>query len=146
MNKQSHFWLMPLVDGKIGLLDDATFQCWTFLDVNMRNAFDGNMVSIDIKHKNLQQLKLPPMLITTNVEVPKEPTLKYLYSRLTCFEFPNKMPFDESGNPVFNITTESWAMFFRKFFNQLELTEEDGDSADSGRAFCCTTRQANDSY
>ena len=145
MNKQSHFWLMPLSDGKIGLLDDATYSCWQFLDTNMRNAFDGNLVSVDIKHKSLQQMKLPPMIITTNVAVPKEPTLKYLYSRLTCFEFPNAMPFDDVGNPIFNITTECWAMFFRKFFNQLELSEEDGDSTDTDRPFRCTTRNSNDS-
>lgn len=144
MNKASHFWLTPLLDGKIGLLDDATHSCWSFLDMYMRNAFDGNYVSVDVKHKSLQQIKLPPMLITTNVDVPKEPTLMYLYSRLTCFEFPHKMPFDDAGNPLFNITTQCWAMFFRKFFNQLELTDEDGDTADTDRPFCCTTRHSND--
>lgn len=144
MNKASHFWLTPLLDGKVGLLDDATHSCWTFLDMYMRNAFDGNLVSVDVKHKNLQQIKLPPMFITTNVDVPKEPTLMYLYSRLTCFEFPNKMPFDDIGNPLFNITTQCWAMFFRKFFNQLELTEDDGDSADSDRPFCCTARNSDE--
>ncbi|ANA05267.1 early protein E1 [Human papillomavirus 157] len=145
MNKGSHFWTQPLVDAKIGLLDDATFTCWTFLDMYMRNAFDGNTVSIDVKHKNLQQIRLPPIIITTNVSVPQEVTLKYLQSRLTCFEFPNAMPFDDRGNPVFKITTEHWAMFFSKFFRQLDLEEEDGDSADAGRTFCCTARNTNDS-
>nr|AEX31166.1 E1 protein [Human papillomavirus] len=145
MNKNSHFWTQPLVDAKIGMLDDATHACWTFLDMYMRNAFDGNTVSIDMKHKNLQQMQLPPMIITTNVPVPKEPSLMYLYSRLTCFEFPHKMPFDDVGNPLFKINTETWAMFFSKFFRQLELEEDDGDSADSGRTFCCTARNTNDS-
>ena len=145
MNRNSHFWTQPLIDAKIGLLDDATFPCWTFLDNYMRNAFDGNYVSLDMKHKNLQQVRLPPILITTNVYVPKEPTLMYLQSRVSCIEFPNKMPFDDLGNPLFNITTEHWAMFFRKFFRQLELEEEDGDTADSDRTFCCTTRNSIDS-
>lgn len=142
MNKNSHFWITPLLETKIGFLDDATQACWTFLDINMRNAFDGNMVSVDIKHRNLQQIKLPPMFITTNVDVTKDPTYSYLVSRLTCFEFPNKLPFDESGNPVYNISTESWAMFFRKFSRQLELTEEDadGDPGNTDRPFCCTAR------
>lgn len=144
MNRSSHFWLMPLLDGKIGLLDDATHSCWTFLDTYMRNAFDGNYVSIDVKHKSLQQIKLPPMIITTNVPVPKEPSLMFLYSRLMCFEFPHKMPFDDLGNPVYDISTESWAMFFRKFFRQLDLSEEDGDTGDTGRPFCCTTRHTDD--
>ena len=144
MNKSSHFWLMPLVEGKVGFLDDATHPCWTFLDSNMRNAFDGNCVSIDVKHKALQQIKLPPMFITTNVPVPKEPSLMYLHSRLTCFEFPNKMPLDDVGNPMFNITNDSWAMFFRQFARHLELSEdecsESGDTGEPGRAFCCRAR------
>nr|AYA94804.1 MAG: E1 protein [Human papillomavirus] len=145
MNRNSHFWTQPLIDAKVGMLDDATFPCWTFLDTYMRNAFDGNSVSVDVKHKNLQQIKLPPMFITTNVAVPTEPTLKYLQSRLTCFEFPNTMPFDDVGKPLFNITTECWAMFFSKFFRQLELEEDDGDTADTDRTFYCTARNANDS-
>lgn len=147
MNKSSHFWLTPLLETKVGFLDDATSACWNFLDTNMRNAFDGNHVSIDVKHKALQQIKLPPMLLTTNVPVPKEPSLMYLYSRLTCFEFPNKMPFDDNGEPVFNITNDCWAMFFKKFSRQLDLTEDegDGDSGNLDRPFHCTTRNSVDS-
>nr|AYA94154.1 MAG: E1 protein [Human papillomavirus] len=146
MNKNSHFWLTPLLEGKIGLLDDATYPCWTYLDNYMRNAFDGNQVSVDVKHKTLQQTKLPPMLVTTNVAVPKEPTLMYLKSRLLCIEFAQKMPVNNRGEPLYNITTECWAMFFRKFYRQLELTDDDGDCTDPGRSFCCTTREANDSH
>lgn len=145
MNKNSHFWLTPLLEGKVGLLDDATYPCWTFLDTYMRNAFDGNVVSVDVKHRTLQQVRLPPMLVTTNVAVPKESSLVYLHSRLTCIEFPNKMPVNSMGVPLYNITTECWAMFFRKFFRQLELSEDDGDSTDAGRPFCCTARETNDS-
>lgn len=149
MNRSSHFWLMPLLDGKVGFLDDATHSCWSFLDSNMRNAFDGTCVSVDVKHKALQQMKLPPMFVTTNVDVPKEPSLMYLYSRLTCFEFPNKMPLDDVGNPLFNITNDSWAMFFRKFSRHLELCEDEcsdsGDTGEPGRAFCCRARNSIDS-
>ena len=149
MNRSSHFWLMPLVEGKVGFLDDATHCCWTFLDSNMRNAFDGNYVSVDVKHKALQQIKLPPMFITTNVDVPKEPSLMYLYSRLTCFEFGNKMPLDDVGNPIYNITNDSWAMFFRKFARHLELSEDEcsnsGDPGEPGTAFCCRARSSIDS-
>ena len=147
MNKNSQFWLTPLLETKIGFLDDATHACWSFLDTHMRNAFDGNQVSVDVKHKALQQVKLPPMLMTTNVDVPKEPTLMYLYSRLTCFQFANKMPFDDNGDPLFNITNDCWAMFFRKFRTHLDLIEEeaDGDSGDTDRPFYCTARNSIDS-
>ncbi|ATQ38184.1 E1 [Gammapapillomavirus sp.] len=148
MNKNSHFWITPLIESKIGFLDDATPACWNFLDSNMRNAFDGNYVSVDVKHRALQQVKLPPMFITTNKDVTKDDGLKYLVSRLVCFEFPNKMPLDGKGNPVYNITTESWAMFFRKFASHLELEDEDtdGDPGNSDSSFCCTARHSVDTY
>lgn len=144
MNKASHFWLMPLSECKVGLLDDATYNCWTFLDVHMRNAFDGNTVCIDIKHKNMQQMTLPPMFISTNVDVKAEQSLMYLHSRLTCFNFPNKLPLDTHGNPLFTFTDKSWASFFRKFWQHLELSTEDadGDPGESERSFCCTARSS----
>ena len=144
MNKNSHFWITPLLEGKVGFLDDATPACWQFLDANMRNAFDGNYVSIDVKHRALQQVKLPPMFITTNVNVTTDDSLKYLVSRLNCFEFPNKLPLDERGNPLYKLTTETWAMFFRKFSSHLELVEDegDGDPGNPDRSFCCTARHS----
>nr|UXX42007.1 MAG: E1 [Gammapapillomavirus sp.] len=147
MNKASHFWLTPLLESKIGFLDDATYCCWSYLDTHMRNAFDGNSVSVDVKHKNLQQISLPPMFITTNIDVTAEPTLMYLKSRLTCFAFPNALPCNEKGEPLFTFTDKSWACFFRKFWKQLDLAEEDaaGDTGEPERPFCCTTRNSIDS-
>lgn len=140
MNKNSHFWLSPLAEAKIGFLDDATMSCWIFMDSNMRNAFDGNKVSIDVKHKNLQEIKLPPMFITTNINVTTEPTLMYLKSRLKCFSFPNPLPIDDKGNPLYTFSDSCWASFFSKFRRQLELSEEDasGDEREPERPFCCT--------
>ena len=36
INKSSQFWLMPLQDAKVGLLDDATYNCWLYLDTYLR--------------------------------------------------------------------------------------------------------------
>lgn len=148
MNKASHFWLQPLTEAKIGYLDDATFPCWTYLDVNMRNALDGNEVCIDSKHKNLQQLKLPPMLVTTNVDVEKEPTLMYLKSRLQFFCFPNKLPFNDDGSLVYEITNATWKCFFSKLATQIDLTlreEQQDESGRSDKTFRCTAGKANES-
>jgi hypothetical protein len=148
MNRASHFWLQPLLEAKIGYLDDATFACWSFIDVNMRNALDGNEVCIDSKHKNPQQLKLPPMLVTTNVDVAKEPTLLYLRSRLQIFEFPNKLPFNEDGSLVYEITNATWTCFFRKLATQIDLSPKEELQDESGRSdssFRCTAGKANDS-
>lgn len=66
-----------------------------------------------------------------------------------CLEFPNKMPFNDDGTPVYEITDASWKCFFRKFGQQLDLTpseeEGDGDARDSDRSFRCTARSDNDS-
>lgn len=148
MNRASHFWLQPLLEAKLGYLDDATFACWSFIDVNMRNALDGNEVCIDSKHKNPQQLKLPPMLVTTNVDVAKEPTLLYLRSRLQIFEFPNKLPFNEDGSLVYEITNATWTCFFRKLATQIDLSPKEELQDESGRSdssFRCTAGKANDS-
>nr|AYA93595.2 MAG: E1 protein [Human papillomavirus] len=146
INKSSQFWLMPLQDAKIGLLDDATYNCWLYLDTYLRNAFDGNTFCLDIKHKNLQQTKLPPMIITTNVDVTVDESLFYLRSRLTCFNFPNKLPMSESNDPLFTFSDKSWTCFFRKFWSQLDLQEDAaGDPGESERSFCCTARNSVES-
>ncbi|ATQ38604.1 E1 [Gammapapillomavirus 25] len=148
MNRASHFWLQPLQDCKLGFLDDATYPCWQFMDINMRNALDGNSISLDTKHKAPLQMKLPPLLVTTNVDVFAEESLKYLRSRLVCFKFPNKLPFTDDGALVYEITDKTWKCFFSKFAVQLDLTTREdleNESGRSDRAFRCTTRDSNDS-
>ena len=33
VNRNSNFWLQPLIDCKVALLDDATFNCWQYLSL-----------------------------------------------------------------------------------------------------------------
>lgn len=148
MNRQSHFWLQNLLHTKIGFLDDATMPCWLFMDTNMRNALDGNPVCIDAKHKAPTQINLPPLLVTTNIDVTKEPSLIYLKTRLTLFHFPNPLPFNSDGSLVYEITNETWACFFRKLGMQIDLTPKDEIQDESGRSdksFRCTTRETLES-
>lgn len=149
INSKSQFWLMPLLDGKIGLLDDATYPCWQYMDINLRNAMDGNPFSIDAKHRNPVQLNLPPLLVTTNIDVKADNALKYLHSRIKCFHFPNKLIVQENGEIAHKITNETWACFFTKFASQLDIVcedDEDGDTGDTDRTFQCTARRNSDSY
>lgn len=148
MNRQSHFWLQNLINTKIGFLDDATLPCWLFMDTNMRNALDGTPVCLDAKHRAPMQIRLPPLLITTNVCVDSEPSLKYLKTRLTVFTFPNPLPFHPDGSLVYEITNETWASFFRKLGMQIDLTPKEDIQDESGRpdkAFRCTTRETIES-
>lgn len=140
MNRGSQFWLQPLQDTKFGFIDDATYACWQYIDMNMRAGLDGNYVSVDAKHKAPSQIKLPPLLITSNIDIHNEPTLMYLHSRITSICFPNKLPFNADGTPVFNITDQTWKSFFAKLATQLDLIfEEEGDeSGRSDRPFRCT--------
>lgn len=145
VNRGSQFWLQPLLDGKFGFLDDATMPCWLYIDSNLRSALDGNSVSLDAKHRAPQQLKLPPMFITSNIDVLNEPSLRYLHSRLVCFKFANKMPFTENGNLIYNITDKNWKCFFRKLYKQLDLEpEEENESIRPDRTFKCTARSTDE--
>ena len=119
----------PLTDCKMGLIDDVTYTGWLFMDVNMRTALDGNRICVDSKHRAPTQMKLPPLLLTSNHNIMEDPTLKYLHSRVHSIHFPNKMPLTEEGSPVFQITDYTWKCFFRKLKTQLDLSlpeKEDG--------------------
>lgn len=147
VNRSSHFWLQPLMDCKVGFMDDATYVCWTYIDQNLRNALDGNPMCIDAKHRAPQQLKLPPMLITSNIDVKQEQSLMYLHSRIQCFNFPNKMPILDDGSPMYTFTDGTWKSFFQKLGRQLELTDpEEENNGVPSRTFRCTSRSNSDSY
>lgn len=139
-NAKSHFWLQPLSTAKIALLDDATGPCWNFFDLYLRNLLDGNAVSIDVKHRAPMQIKSPPLLITTNINVLKEERLRYLHSRILQFEFPEPYPFDEANNPIFPFNDQNWKCFFKRLWQQLELSdqEEEGDDGAAENSFRCS--------
>ncbi|AUT11891.1 E1 [Leptonychotes weddellii papillomavirus 2] len=139
-NAKSHFWLQPLIDCKVGFLDDATDACWVYIDTYMRSGLDGNTVSVDSKHKAPLQIKLPPLLVTTNVDVGADPNYKFLHSRLTCFKFPNPLPI-ENGEPVYVFSDTVWKALFVKLRRQLGLDEEEEESdGDPERAPCFLAR------
>lgn len=125
VNAKSHFWLQPLSDAKIGMIDDVTAICWTYIDDYLRNALDGNDISIDVKHKALVQLKCPPLLLTSNIDVATDSRWPFLHSRVVVFRFNNPFPFDENGNPVYNLNDENWKSFFSRTWCQLDLIEEE---------------------
>ena len=146
-NSKSHFWLQPLGECKMGLLDDATEPCWTYIDLYLRNGIDGNLVSIDCKHKAPMQIKFPPLLITSNMNIISEERFRYLHSRIQGFEFKNKFPFNADGTPQFALTDQSWKSFFTRLWKQLELSdqedegEEEEQNGGTQRSFQCTTRE-----
>lgn len=141
-NAKSHFWLQPLHSAKIGLLDDATENCWNYIDANLRTALDGNPVSIDCKYKMPTQMILPPLLITTNVDLPALEKYKYLRSRTKCFKFEKPCLFDDSGNPIFDLTDDTWKGFFQHLSTQLGLTFAPEDNGETGHGFRCMPREA----
>ncbi|QAB08760.1 E1 [Macaca fuscata papillomavirus 2] len=138
-NSSSHFWLQPLADCKMGLLDDATAQCWCYIDTYLRNALDGNPICIDRKHKNLLQIKCPPLLITTNVNPLEDDRWKYLRSRITVFSFKNAFPLTAQGKPVYTLNDENWKCFFLRLWARLELKvpEDEEDNGDTSQPFRC---------
>ncbi|AWK28211.1 E1 protein [Human papillomavirus type 221] len=144
MNSKSQFWLQPLSEGKIGLIDDVTYTGWQYIDVHMRTGLDGNMISVDLKHKAPQQMKLPPLLVTSNINVHKEMSLVYLHSRINAFEFTKKLPIDDNGEPVYKITDVTWKYFFIKLAKHLDLSPEDEGNGETERTLRCSARSSAD--
>lgn len=126
-NHRSHFWVQPLIDAKMGLIDDCTDEFWKYCDTYLRNALDGNPVSIDTKHKNPVQLRFPPMVLTTNVYLRNDPRWAYLISRVKFVTFPNVI---QNVERQWQIQDSDWKSFFRKFKIHLELQEVDKDTED----------------
>lgn len=142
-NYKSNFWLQPLTDTKIAVIDDVTYVCWDYIDQFLRNGLDGNVVCVDLKHKAPVQMKFPPLMLTSNINALKEEKYRYLRSRVTSFEFPHKFPFDADNNPQFLLTDQSWKSFFTRLWTQLDLSdqEDEGDDGNSQRPFQCTARE-----
>lgn len=146
INSKSQFWLQPLADAKIGLLDDATKPCWDYIDVYLRNALDGNPICIDCKHKAPYQIKCPPLLVTSNVNVVRDERWRFLHSRLTGFCFSAEFPFNEEGVPAFQLNDQSWNSFFKRFWRHLELSdpEDEGDDGEYRPGLRLCTRGTSD--
>ncbi|ABX56085.1 E1 [Macaca fascicularis papillomavirus 4] len=143
VNSNSHFWLQPLSDAKVAMLDDATPHCWTYIDNYMRNALDGNPISIDRKHKNLIQMKCPPLLITSNTNAGTDDRWLYLHSRLVVFTFQQPFPLDRNGNPVYELNDKNWKSFFSRTWAKLDLQVDDEAEHDGStfRPFKCVAGQ-----
>lgn len=146
VNSKSQFWLSPLIDAKIGLLDDATHACFTYMDQNMRSSLDGNAVSIDCKHKLPTQMKMPPMLMTSNIDLHDEPLYFYLKSRIKAICFPRTFPFNADGSPLFSLTAGSWRSFFQKLHQQLGLDEDDFKDGEPTCPLRCAPRSPVSTY
>lgn len=125
-NHTSHFWLQPLIDAKIGLIDDVTMLCWKYFDQYLRGGLDGNEVCLDAKHKTPVQTKFPPMLLTSNTDLKAEDSLKYLHSRVTCFNFKEQMPV-HLGQTKYVFDDLCWKSFFKRFWKHLQLSDQEDD-------------------
>lgn len=144
-NCRSTFWMQPLIDTKIALIDDVTEVCWDYIDQYLRNGLDGNYVCLDIKHKAPCQVKFPPLMLTSNLDISKEHKYRFLHSRIKCFAFTNKFPLDADHKPQFQLTDQSWKSFFERLWTQLELSdqEDEGEDGVTQRTFQCTARDFN---
>uniref|UniRef100_A0AAU6S4Y2 Replication protein E1 n=1 Tax=Barbastella barbastellus papillomavirus 1 TaxID=3139985 RepID=A0AAU6S4Y2_9PAPI len=124
---QSQFWLQPLVDAKIALIDDMTRQGWKYIDIYLRGGLDGNVICVDSKHKAPAQIKCPPMIITTNIDVLGDDSLMYLHSRLQSFHFSELLPIAATGEPKYKVDEKAWQSFFRRFWAYLDLSDQEDE-------------------
>ncbi|AEM05818.1 E1 [Peromyscus papillomavirus 1] len=144
-NSKSHFWMQPITEAKVVLLDDATRSTWDYVDTYLRNALDGNPVSVDCKYKAPIQTKCPPMLITTNEDVATNDRWRYLHSRIQVFYFRTPMPVDARGQAQFTFNNSHWKSFFKRLQRPLDLSEDEGEdnNGEPGVPFKCSARGAD---
>uniref|UniRef100_A0AAU6S4X9 Replication protein E1 n=1 Tax=Rhinolophus ferrumequinum papillomavirus 2 TaxID=3140014 RepID=A0AAU6S4X9_9PAPI len=126
-NHSSQFWLSPLLDTKVGLVDDVTHACLRYFDSFLRGGLDGNEVCIDSKHRKPTQIKMPPILLTSNVDIPSSNEYIYLHSRIVCFQMSERFPLREDGTPLFQLDDKSWQSFFARFWSRLDLSDQEDD-------------------
>ncbi|UJQ88221.1 E1 protein [Molossus molossus papillomavirus type 2] len=129
-NYQSHFWLSPLADAKVALLDDATTSTWNYFDMYLRSALDGSFISVDCKNRAPIQIKCPPLLVTTNCDISNDDKFKFLRSRLTFLNFNQPLPFDADGKPAYCLSKENWSSYFERFWSALELSDQEDEGED----------------
>ncbi|AFU07672.1 E1 [Canis familiaris papillomavirus 14] len=144
-NSKSQFWMQPLVDARMALLDDATKPAWDYIDLYLRNALDGNPISLDLKHKAPTQIKCPPLLITSNLNIKHDDRWRYLFTRVQLFEFKCDFPFNDEGQPLYRLTHESWKSFFKRLWLQLDLSdqEDEGEDGEPEQTFKCGARRTS---
>ncbi|QYI89524.1 E1 early protein [Bos taurus papillomavirus 33] len=140
---KSTFWMQPLASCKAALIDDATHPCLGYFDSHLRNILDGYPVCVDRKYKRPIEIKAPPLMVTTNIDIGQDPRYYYLRSRATCFYFNNELPIDENGNPLYCITDDNWANFFKRLWSRLGLEDREEVNNGSMRAFNIVTRTGN---
>ncbi|ADZ74262.1 E1 [Zalophus californianus papillomavirus 1] len=141
-NAKSHFWMQPIVDSRLVLIDDATKNTWDYIDEYLRNALDGNPICLDVKHRAPTQLKCPPILVTSNIDIREDDRWRYLHSRVCCFKFINEFPFNREGQPVYELDDKNWKCFFTRLWLQLDLSdqEDEADDGGAGDTFRCGPR------
>lgn len=143
LNHGSHFWLTPLTETRVALIDDVTAPCLQYIDTHLRNCLDGYVVHLDRKFKSSLQVKCPPLLLTTNIDFPSIDKYCYLNSRIRCFYFNEQCPVDDNGEAVLKLTAGDWKHFFQKLWSRLDLTDQDTDDDGSSGTFVCTARSSN---
>ena len=113
--------------------------------MNLRNALDGNPICLDCKHKAPVQVKCPPLIVTTNVDILADDRWRYLWSRVKVFKFGLDMPLNDDGTPTYNITDTHWQSFFKRLWRQLDLSdqEDEGDDGEAVEPLRCGARGAS---
>lgn len=145
VNSRSHFWLQPLGECKVALLDDATAAAWDYVDTYLRNMLDGNPVCLDAKHKNPCQIKAPPLLVTSNTDIREGDRWQYLKSRVRVVPFLSGCPTDSAGNSMITITAQHWKSFFERLWAQLPdgQGETRRGNGEPDQPFRCAARSPN---
>lgn len=88
------FWKQAAIGKRYCLLDDVTMQCWRGLDSKERRSFDGGIVAVNKKFCEATEMKMPPLILTSNYDIRANEDFVFLVNRVTFIHFPKSF----SGN------------------------------------------------
>nr|AAA46968.1 replication protein [human papillomavirus 35] len=142
VNSKSHFWLQPLYDAKIAMLDDATSPCGIYRPIFKKCTRWKSYISFRCKALSIVHI-MPTFTYYININAGKDDRWPYLHSRVVVFTFHNEFPFDKNGNPEYGLNDKNWKSFFSRTWCRLNLHEEEvkENDGDAFPAFKCVSGQ-----
>ncbi|QKR71895.1 E1 [Wels catfish papillomavirus 1] len=118
-HESNQFWKQGAIGKRFVMLDDVTPCCWKDLDARERRALDGGVVCINKKFCEPCEMKMPPMLLTSNYDVRGNSDFEYLCNRITFLTF--NTPFKVTPKPEEIVEPKDIAAWTKKYLDSLDL-------------------------
>lgn len=125
----SSFWLQPAAGLKLVAIDDVPFSFWEYADHHLRPMLDGTQITIDVKYQAPLTTRMPPILLTTNLNIPDDKSMTYLKNRIRFISCQYSM-LESNRLKTLSFTLQDLCAWFEKFSEILDLNFDDGTASE----------------